>query len=47
MRICALPAIGLVAAIFSMPAIADDAVRVKDLGRFLGWRDNALVGSPR
>ena len=21
-----------------------DAVRVKDLGRFLGWRDNALVG---
>ena len=25
------------------PAQAD-AVRVKDLGRFLGWRDNALVG---
>ena len=26
-----------------MPASAD-SVRVKDLGRFLGWRDNALVG---
>ncbi|MFI4973090.1 MAG: flagellar basal body P-ring protein FlgI [Caulobacterales bacterium] len=25
------------------PAYADD-VRVKDLGRFLGWRENALVG---
>ena len=25
------------------PAFADD-VRMKDLGRFLGWRDNALVG---
>jgi flagellar P-ring protein precursor FlgI len=25
------------------PAMADD-VRLKDLGRFLGWRDNALVG---
>jgi len=25
------------------PAMADQ-VRVKDLGRFLGWRDNALVG---
>lgn len=23
---------------------AADAVRIKDLGRFLGWRDNALVG---
>lgn len=27
----------------STPALADD-VRIKDLGRFLGWRDNALVG---
>ncbi|MEM8694728.1 MAG: flagellar basal body P-ring protein FlgI [Pseudomonadota bacterium] len=26
-----------------MPAWADE-VRIKDLGRFLGWRDNALVG---
>ena len=25
------------------PARADE-VRVKDLGRFLGWRENALVG---
>jgi flagellar P-ring protein precursor FlgI len=24
--------------------VASDEVRVKDLGRFLGWRDNALVG---
>jgi len=27
----------------SLPAQAD-GVRIKDLGRFLGWRDNALVG---
>ena len=26
------------------PASAREAVRVKDLGRFLGWRDNVLVG---
>lgn len=26
------------------PASAADEVRIKDLGRFLGWRDNALVG---
>jgi flagellar P-ring protein precursor FlgI len=25
------------------PALADE-IRVKDMGRFLGWRDNALVG---
>lgn len=42
-----LPVLGLVVALgvgltFS-PALAD-GVRVKDLGRFLGWRDNALVG---
>ena len=34
-----LPLLCLVA----MPAAAQ-SVRVKDLGRFLGWRDNALVG---
>jgi flagellar P-ring protein precursor FlgI len=29
----------------AVPAVADVGdVRVKDLGRFLGWRDNALVG---
>jgi flagellar P-ring protein precursor FlgI len=27
----------------AQPALADP-VRIKDLGRFLGWRDNALVG---
>jgi flagellar P-ring protein precursor FlgI len=31
------------AALAAFPASAD-AVRIKDLGRFLGWRDNALVG---
>lgn len=30
-------------AAFSGPAAADE-IRIKDLGRFLGWRDNALVG---
>lgn len=29
--------------LFAVPAAADP-VRVKDLGHFLGWRDNALVG---
>ena len=28
----------------AMPSHAAEDVRVKDLGRFLGWRDNALVG---
>ena len=28
---------------FAAPAVAGD-VRMKDMGRFLGWRDNALVG---
>ena len=28
----------------AMPAAASAPVRVKDLGRFLGWRENALVG---
>ena len=36
---CAL----LFAVVIAVPAWADE-VRVKDLGRFLGWRDNALVG---
>lgn len=37
--------LGLVVALLgaAAPARADE-VRVKDLGRFLGWRDNALVG---
>ena len=38
--------IGLIACLLSVlaaPAWAD-TVRVKDLGRFLGWRENALVG---
>ncbi len=31
--------------LFAAPtARAEDDVRIKDLGRFLGWRDNALVG---
>ncbi len=39
-------ALTLAAALFTLlasPALADE-VRIKDLGRFLGWRDNALVG---
>jgi flagellar P-ring protein FlgI len=35
----------LIATALAVPARADlGDVRVKDLGRFLGWRDNALVG---
>ncbi len=30
-------------ALTATPALAD-SVRLKDLGRFLGWRDNALIG---
>jgi len=43
MRIALLA--GLVASLWlcAFPAAANE-VRVKDLGRFLGWRDNALVG---
>lgn len=33
----------LIALLLPAQALADE-VRVKDLGRFLGWRDNALVG---
>lgn len=36
-------ALALLALVPASPALAD-AVRVKDMGRFLGWRDNALVG---
>lgn len=36
--------IGLVAAVLSLSPAAAQEVRVKDLGRFLGWRDNPLVG---
>ncbi len=35
--------LAVVLAFAALPASAGD-VRVKDLGRFLGWRDNALVG---
>jgi flagellar P-ring protein precursor FlgI len=35
----------LIAALAATPSLANvGQVRVKDLGRFLGWRDNALVG---
>lgn len=36
----------LLALMIAAPCLADTSgdVRVKDLGRFLGWRDNALVG---
>jgi flagellar P-ring protein precursor FlgI len=30
--------------LFGASVAQADAVRIKDLGRFLGWRDNALVG---
>src|SRR5579863_1912481 len=34
-----------IAMALAMPARAElGGVRIKDLGRFLGWRDNALVG---
>jgi flagellar P-ring protein precursor FlgI len=43
-----LPALCLLAVLSSNGAlsapVASGDVRVKDLGRFLGWRDNALVG---
>lgn len=29
---------------WGIPAIAADSVRIKDLGRMQGWRDNAIVG---
>jgi flagellar P-ring protein FlgI len=35
--------VALFVALTASSALAED-VRVKDLGRFLGWRDNALVG---
>lgn len=41
-RIVALVLV-LMIPLFAAPAQADE-VRIKDLGRFLGWRDNALVG---
>lgn len=42
MRLLCLAAT-LIALAVAQPASADE-VRVKDLGRFLGWRENALVG---
>jgi len=42
-RLSAILALLLAFAVAASPAAADE-VRVKDLGRFLGWRDNALVG---
>ncbi|TMJ11836.1 MAG: flagellar basal body P-ring protein FlgI [Alphaproteobacteria bacterium] len=41
-RLAAAACLGL-ALLAPLPAFAAE-VRVKDLGRFLGWRDNALVG---
>lgn len=40
------PRIGLVLSLLCQLAtpVSAQSVRVKDLGRFLGWRDNALVG---
>jgi flagellar P-ring protein precursor FlgI len=38
-----LAAFAALSALAASPALADE-VRVKDLGHFLGWRDNALVG---
>ncbi|PVM82852.1 flagellar basal body P-ring protein FlgI [Caulobacter radicis] len=42
-RPLALVAAVLALAAVAAPALADE-VRVKDIGRFQGWRDNALVG---
>jgi flagellar P-ring protein precursor FlgI len=36
--------VGALALALASSAAASERVRVKDLGRFLGWRDNALVG---
>lgn len=42
-RLCFLAAGAML--LFSLPATADiSGVRLKDLGRFQGWRDSALVG---
>lgn len=43
MRLLRLAILALMTALMATPALAQD-VRVKDLGRFLGWRENALVG---
>ena len=43
MRSIALACLTAFAVLAGSPALANE-VRVKDLGRFLGWRDNALVG---
>ncbi len=40
----AVVALWLVAAVAVCPAALADGVRIKDMGHFLGWRDNALVG---
>ncbi|MBV8975795.1 MAG: flagellar basal body P-ring protein FlgI [Alphaproteobacteria bacterium] len=39
-----IASIALLAALAGPSMAVADAVRLKDLGRFLGWRDNALVG---
>jgi flagellar P-ring protein precursor FlgI len=38
-----LAALGLALAI-AVPAVRAETIRIKDLGRFSGWRENALVG---
>jgi flagellar P-ring protein FlgI len=44
MRWCLAAAVGLVLCLAGRPAWAAEDVRLKDLGRFHGWRDNVLVG---
>lgn len=36
--------VGCALLMLAVPSYAQDEVRLKDLGRFLGWRDNALIG---
>lgn len=43
MRLLRLSLVALLLALTAAPALANE-VRVKDLGRFMGYRDNALVG---
>lgn len=38
------PILALLALVSVAPRASAEEVRIKDLGRFLGWRDNALVG---
>jgi flagellar P-ring protein FlgI len=44
LRLLALTVIGVATAVTAAPSPAPDPVRVKDLGKVQGWRDNALIG---